>query len=93
MMGALLVSRIGGMWRQLVDEEMAWPESSATSMFAYAMAVGCRRGWLDGRIYRPAVEKAGRPFLPISTRRGIWMMSAPAPDRGTIRLTILPGRG
>lgn len=32
--------RADGMWNQLVDKEYAWPESSASAMFAYALAIG-----------------------------------------------------
>lgn len=47
-----------GMWRQLVDNEDSWAESSGTGMFAYALAVGIENDWLDEREYRPAVAKA-----------------------------------
>jgi rhamnogalacturonyl hydrolase YesR len=40
-----------GMWRQLIDNDEAWPESSCTAMFTYAMAVGVRHGWLDAKEY------------------------------------------
>jgi unsaturated rhamnogalacturonyl hydrolase len=36
-----------GMWRQLIDCEDAWEESSCTAMFAFAMSVGARLGLLD----------------------------------------------
>ena len=36
-----------GMWRQLIDDEQAWPESSCSGMFTCAMIVGVQRGWLD----------------------------------------------
>lgn len=35
-----------GMWCQLVDVPESWEESSGTAMFAYAMQVGIRHGWL-----------------------------------------------
>jgi len=47
-----------GMWRQLVDYEYSWAESSCTAMFAYAVAVGINNGWLEEKIYRPVVKKA-----------------------------------
>jgi rhamnogalacturonyl hydrolase YesR len=33
-----------GIWRQLIDDNQAWPESSCTGMFTYAMVVGVRHG-------------------------------------------------
>jgi unsaturated rhamnogalacturonyl hydrolase len=47
-----------GMWRQLVDREDSWKESSATAMFAYAMAAGVERGILPAEEYSPAVGAA-----------------------------------
>ncbi len=47
-----------GMWRQLVDNENSWAESSCTGMFAYAMAVGVKNGWLERQEYWPAAAKA-----------------------------------
>lgn len=59
MMTALLKYQSeNGMWRQLVDYEYSWAESSCTAMFAYAMTVGYKNGWLDHAEYGPAVEKA-----------------------------------
>lgn len=47
-----------GMWRQLVENEDSWAESSGTGMFAYALAVGIENGWLNEGEYGPAVVKA-----------------------------------
>jgi hypothetical protein len=47
-----------GLWRQLVDEPAAWPETSGTGMFTFAMVTGVKNGWLDGRTYGPAARKA-----------------------------------
>jgi rhamnogalacturonyl hydrolase YesR len=46
-----------GMWRQLIDNDQAWPESSCTAMFTYAMIVGVQRGWLDVREYGNCARK------------------------------------
>jgi rhamnogalacturonyl hydrolase YesR len=46
-----------GMWRQLVDREEAWEESSCTAMFGYAMSVGVKKGLLDSRKYRNAIDR------------------------------------
>lgn len=59
MMAALLRTQgKDGMWRQLIDREDAWPETSSTGMFTYAMIVGVKRGWLDSDVYGIAARKA-----------------------------------
>ncbi len=59
MMGALLKYQgKDGMWRQLIDHEEAWPESSSSAMFSFAMITGVRNGWLDVNTYGPAARKA-----------------------------------
>jgi rhamnogalacturonyl hydrolase YesR len=58
MMAALLKYQgKDGMWRQLIDHEEAWPESSSSAMFTYAMITGVRNGWLDAGTYGPAARK------------------------------------
>ena len=47
-----------GMWRQLIDYQYSWAESSCTAMFTYAMITGIKYGWLRGDEYRLAVQKA-----------------------------------
>ena len=47
-----------GLWRQLIDVPEAWPETSGTGMFAFAMITGVREGWLDAGSYGPAARKA-----------------------------------
>ena len=61
-MTAALLAHQGdsGMWRQLIDDPASWEESSATAMFAYAFAVGVRRGLLEKGPYRQAYRKAWR---------------------------------
>jgi rhamnogalacturonyl hydrolase YesR len=59
MMAALLKYQgKDGMWRQLIDAEDAWPETSATAMFSFAMITGVKNGWLDAPAYGPAARKA-----------------------------------
>ena len=53
--------RQDGFWCQLVNEPSVkgnWGESSCTAMFAYAIAMGVRRGWLPAKDYAPAVRRA-----------------------------------
>jgi unsaturated rhamnogalacturonyl hydrolase len=59
MMAALLrYQGKDGMWRQLIDHEEAWPESSSSAMFTFAMITGVKNGWLDPYTYGPAARKA-----------------------------------
>lgn len=45
-----------GMWRQLLDDPEAWPESSCTAMFTFAMITGVKNGWLDSKRYGKAAR-------------------------------------
>ena len=47
-----------GLWRQLIDQDDFWPETSGTGMFAFAMVTGVKKGWLDPEQYGPAARKA-----------------------------------
>ena len=59
MMAGLLASQMeNGMWRQLIDKPEAWPETSGTAMFTFAMVTGVKNGWLDEKTYGPAARKA-----------------------------------
>ncbi|QDH81224.1 glycosyl hydrolase [Echinicola soli] len=59
MMKSLLAHQAeDGMWRQLIDENSAWKETSSTGMFAFAMITGVKRGWLEEDVYGPAARKA-----------------------------------
>ena len=58
MMAALLKYQgKDGMWRQLIDHDDAWPESSSSAMFTFAMITGVKNGWLDAATYGPAARK------------------------------------
>jgi len=46
-----------GMWREVLDDDSAWPESSGSAMFVYALAEGVKRGWLDKATYGPSVRR------------------------------------
>jgi unsaturated rhamnogalacturonyl hydrolase len=46
-----------GMWRQLLDHPEAWPETSCTAMFTFAMITGVKNGWLDKKTYGRAARK------------------------------------
>jgi rhamnogalacturonyl hydrolase YesR len=71
MMAALLKYQSdSGMWRQLIDYEYSWAESSCTAMFAYAMAAGVHQGWLGAAAYKAAVEKAWKALCAHVDRDG-----------------------
>jgi rhamnogalacturonyl hydrolase YesR len=58
MMKALLAYQTkDGMWRQLIDHPEAWPESSSTGMFTFALITGVKDGWLDKKTYGPAARR------------------------------------
>ena len=40
-----------GMWRQIIDDQESWKETSSTAMFTYAMISGVQNGWLNKKIY------------------------------------------
>jgi rhamnogalacturonyl hydrolase YesR len=46
-----------GMWKQLIDHPEAWPETSSTGMFTFAMITGVKNGWLDAKTYGPAARQ------------------------------------
>jgi len=59
MMASLLQHQgADGMWRELVDDPTAWPETSSSGMFAFAFITGVKAGWLDAATYGPAARKA-----------------------------------
>jgi unsaturated rhamnogalacturonyl hydrolase len=59
MMSALLKYQgKDGMWRQLIDHDEAWPESSSSAMFTFALVTGVKNGWLDASAYGPAARRA-----------------------------------
>jgi rhamnogalacturonyl hydrolase YesR len=47
-----------GFWHQLLDREDSYLETSATAIYAYAMARAINRGWLDPVAHGPAVVLA-----------------------------------
>ncbi len=52
-----------GMWRQLIDHEESWKETSCTAMFGYAMTLGIKRGMLPKDKFGPATEKAWNSLI------------------------------
>jgi unsaturated rhamnogalacturonyl hydrolase len=46
-----------GMWGELIDHPEAWPESSGSAMFTFAMITGVKNGWLEPTVYGPAARR------------------------------------
>lgn len=59
-----------GTWNQLIDHPEAWPETSSTGMFTFAMITGVRNGWLDKKTYAPAARKAWLGLVHYIDARG-----------------------
>lgn len=58
MMTSLLkLQDANGLWKQLLDHPEAWPETSCSAMFTFAMITGVKEGWLDGKKYARAARK------------------------------------
>jgi rhamnogalacturonyl hydrolase YesR len=71
MMDALLQYQSeDGMWRQLIDVDSSWEESSCTGMFGYAIAVGVQKGILDARLFGPSYRKAWLSLTNHITKEG-----------------------
>lgn len=47
-----------GFWHQLLDRNDSYPETSATAIFAYAIAHGINQGWIDETVYGPVAQLA-----------------------------------
>jgi rhamnogalacturonyl hydrolase YesR len=45
-----------GLWRQLIDRQEAWAETSGTGMFTFALVTGVKAGWLDRKVYGKAAR-------------------------------------
>ena len=49
---------IDGFWHQLLDRPETYEETSATAIFAYALAHGVNEGWLDPVTFGPVAQLA-----------------------------------
>lgn len=47
-----------GLWRQVIDDDEFWLETSGTAMFTYAIITGVKNGWLDRKTYEASARKA-----------------------------------
>lgn len=51
--GLAAVQSGSGFWHQLLDRPDSYLETSATAIYAYALARAINRGWIDARAYAP----------------------------------------
>lgn len=56
-----------GMWAQLIDNLSAWPESSGSAMFTYAIITGVKNGWLEQKKYGAVARKGWLALLTYLT--------------------------
>jgi unsaturated rhamnogalacturonyl hydrolase len=54
-----------GLWRNVIDHPGAYPEFTGTAMIGFAMQRGLERGWIKGKDFRRAVDKA---WLAVNSR-------------------------
>lgn len=59
-----------GMWRQLIDYQYSWAESSGTAMFAFAMSRGVNLGLLKEKKYKSSADKAYQAVLAQVNKEG-----------------------
>lgn len=59
-----------GVWRQLIVDTAAWPETSGSGMFTYALITGVKKGWLNKEIYGPAARKAWLGLISFLNNKG-----------------------
>jgi len=52
-----------GMWNLLVDKTDCWLEASGSAMFAYAMIMEVKKGWLDAAEYGLVHGRYGNFFV------------------------------
>ena len=91
MMAALLKYQgKDGMWRQLIDHEEAWPESSSSAMFTFRDGDRVKNGWLDAQPTAPRRAERGLPLWATSTRTRTSPTSVKAPESKTVTITIWP---
>ncbi|MEO0293915.1 MAG: glycoside hydrolase family 88 protein [candidate division WOR-3 bacterium] len=71
MMNALIKYQTkSGMWRQILDKEKSWEESSCTAMFGYAITVGVKKGLLPREKFTPAYKKAWKALVKYIDEEG-----------------------
>ena len=61
---------IDGFWHQLLDHPETYEETSATAIFAYAIAHGVNEGWLEAETFGPVAQLAWEAVTTKVNQRG-----------------------
>lgn len=61
---------IDGFWHQLLDRPETYEETSATAIFAYALAHGVNEGWLEASTFGPVAQLAWEAVSSKINERG-----------------------
>lgn len=56
--GLASLQGIDGFWHQLLDRPETYEETSATAIFAYALAHGVNEGWIEASTFAPVAQLA-----------------------------------
>lgn len=59
-----------GMWKQLIDYESAWSESSCTAMFSYSIAEGLKNGFFGDKEYAHVLHTAFNALINLLDVQG-----------------------
>lgn len=59
-----------GFWHQLLDRTDSYLETSATAIYAYCIAHGCNKGWIDPMAYAPVAMLAWNAVTTKINARG-----------------------
>lgn len=68
--GLASLQGIDGFWHQLLDHPETYEETSATAIFAYALAHGVNEGWLEATTYGPVAQLAWEAVASKITKTG-----------------------
>jgi rhamnogalacturonyl hydrolase YesR len=79
--GYLVLQGETGMWHQVLTEPDSYPETSCTSMFAYAFARGVRKGWLSKT--EPYVRAVSRAWEALNRQAIDWQGNVHGVCRGS----------
>ena len=68
--GLASLQGVDGFWHQLLDHQETYDETSATAIFAYAIAHGINEGWLDPVTFGPVAQLAWQAVASKINQRG-----------------------
>ncbi len=62
---------VTGMWRQVIDEESAYREMTATCMIGFSLNRAVRLGWVTDPEFKKAADQAWKAVLPRISEKGV----------------------